>query len=52
MTLARCKTELKEKIRANTREFNEGTNFVNRKQAIAAAYNQTKKKYPQCKLKL
>jgi hypothetical protein len=51
MTLVRCKTEFKEKIRINMREYNNGK-YVNRKQAIAVAYAQIKKKYPQCKLKI
>ena len=51
MTLSRCKSELKDKIIINTREYNEGR-YANRKQAIAVAYAQIKKKYPQCKGKL
>ena len=51
MTLARCKTALKEKIKINMREYNNGK-YSNRKQAIAVAYSQIKKKYPQCKGKI
>lgn len=51
MTLSRCKEALQEKIRINMREYNEGR-YVNRKQAIAVAYSQIKKKYPQCKAKI
>jgi hypothetical protein len=51
MTLARCKEELKEKIKINTREYNDGK-YANRKQAIAVAYSQIKRKYPQYKDKI
>ena len=51
MTLAKCKTELKNKILINMREYNNGR-YSNRKQAIAVAYAQIKKKYPKCKDKL
>ena len=51
MTIARCKSELKEKIKINTREYNDGK-FANRKQAIAIAYSQIKRKYPQCTNKI
>ena len=51
MTLARCKSELKDKIKINMREYNNGK-YANRKQAIAVAYSQIKKKYPQCKGKI
>ena len=51
MTLSKCKSELKEKIRLNMREYNKGR-YSNRKQAIAVAYSQIKKKYPQCKEKI
>jgi hypothetical protein len=46
-----CKAELKEKIKINTREYNNGK-YSSRKQAIAVAYSQIKKKYPQCKEQL
>ena len=51
MTVSRCKSALKEKIRINTREYNNGK-YANRKQAIAVAYSQIKKNYPQCKHKV
>ena len=51
MTLARCKAELKEKIKINMREYNDGK-YANRKQAIAIAYSQIQRKYPQCKGKI
>lgn len=51
MTLARCKSELKKKIKINMREYNNGK-YANRKQAIAVAYSQIKKQYPQCKGKI
>jgi len=46
-----CNAELKEKIKINTREYNNGK-YSSRKQAIAVAYSQIKKKYPQCKEQL
>jgi hypothetical protein len=51
MTLARCKSALNDKIKINMREYNEGK-YANRKQAIAIAYSQINKKYPQCKGKI
>lgn len=48
MTITRCKNALKEKIKINMREYNNGK-YANRKQAIAVAYSQIYKKYPQCK---
>jgi hypothetical protein len=51
MTLTRCKSALTEKIKINMREYNDGK-YANRKQAIAVAYYQIKKKYPQCKGKI
>jgi hypothetical protein len=51
MTIARCKSALKEKIKINMREYNNGK-YANRKQAIAIAYSQIKRKYPQCKGKI
>ena len=43
--------ELKKKIKINMREYNNGK-YANRKQAIAVAYSQIKKKYPQCNGKI
>jgi hypothetical protein len=51
MTSPRCKSALKEKIRENMREYNNGR-YANRKQAIAVAYSQINKKYHQCKDKI
>ena len=51
MTVSRCKDELKDKIRVNIGEYNDGK-YVSRSQAIAVAYAQIKKKYPQCKNKI
>ena len=49
MTIARCKEELKEKIKNNVREYNEGERWSSRAQSIAVAYAQIQKKYPSCK---
>jgi len=49
MTIARCKKELKEKIKNNVTEYNNGEKWVNRAQSIAAAYGQVQKKHPSCK---
>ena len=49
MTIARCKEELKEKIKNNLREYKRGERYVNRAQSIAVAYGQVQKKYPSCK---
>jgi len=51
MTVARCKSVLKEKIKINMKEYNDGK-YANRKQAIAVAYSQIKRQYPQCKGKI
>ena len=51
MTLARCKKELKDKIKFNMKEYNNGK-YANRKQAIAIAYSQIYRKYPKCKGKI
>ena len=51
MTITRCKDALKEKIRKNVLEYNNGK-YANRAQAIAVAYSQINKKHPQCKNKL
>lgn len=47
-TYMSCKSKLKQKIRINIREYK----YANNKQAIAVAYSQIKKKYPQCKNKI
>jgi hypothetical protein len=44
----KCSEYLKEKIRTNITEFNENKNFSSKKQAIAVAYEQTRKIYPDC----
>ena len=44
-----CKIALGDKIGKNTIEYYNGK-YVNRKQAIAVAYAQIKKRYPECKL--
>ena len=51
MTIAKCKDELKNKIKINMLEYKEGK-FANRKQAIAVSYSQIGKKYPNCKKRL
>ena len=48
MTEARCKSELKEKIKINMREYKEGK-YNSRQQAIAVAYSVLSRKYPNCK---
>lgn len=45
MTRSRCKTILNSKIRMNMVEYKNGR-YSNRKQAIAVAYSQIKKKFP------
>jgi len=49
MTIARCKEELKEKIKNNVKEYNTGERWVSRAQSIAVAYGQVQKKHPFCK---
>lgn len=51
MTVSRCKELLKNKIRVNMIEYNNGK-YANRKQAIAVAYSQVTRNYPQCKGKI
>jgi hypothetical protein len=49
MTIARCKEELKEKIKNNIKEYNTGERWVSKAQSIAVAYGQVQKKHPSCK---
>lgn len=44
-----CNNYLRKKIKKNMREFNLGKGAKTRKQAIAIAYAQTKKRFKQCK---
>ena len=47
----KCKQYLRNKIRKTMREYKKKTKGIkNRKQALAIAYSQTKKKHPRCKL--
>ena len=47
----KCKQYLRNKIKKTMREYKKKTKGIkNRKQALAIAYSQTKKKYPRCKL--
>ena len=46
--LMKCKKYLKKKINQNLTEYKKGR-YKNNKQAIAVAYSQTLKKYPNCK---
>tara|TARA_B100000029_G_scaffold326880_1_gene319297 strand:- start:111 stop:323 length:213 start_codon:yes stop_codon:yes gene_type:complete len=45
---AKCKKHLRNKIIVNIKEFEKGKYFKSRKQAIAVAYKQIIKKYPEC----
>ena len=46
----KCKQYLKNKIKKTMREYKKKTKGIkNRKQALAIAYSQTKKKHPKCK---
>ena len=46
----KCKQYLRNKIRKTMREYKKKTKGIkNRKQALAIAYSQTKKKHPKCK---
>ena len=48
---SKCKQYLKSKIKKTMREYKKKRKGVkSRKQALAIAYSQTKKKYPRCKL--
>ena len=48
---SKCKQYLKKKIKKTMREYkNKMKGVKSRKQALAIAYSQTKKKYPRCKL--
>ena len=48
---SKCKQYLKSKIKKTMREYKKKRKGVkSRKQALAIAYSQTKKKYPTCKL--
>ena len=47
----KCKQYLRNKIKKTMREYKKKTKGIkNRKQALAIAYSQTKKKHPRCKL--
>ena len=45
----KCNNYLRKKIKKNMREFNLGKGPKSRKQAIAIAYAQTKKRFKKCK---
>jgi hypothetical protein len=45
----RCSDLLSEKIAINIKEMKRNKKFKNRKQAIAVAYSQVRRRYPSCK---
>ena len=47
-TRKNCQKKVSDKIAINTNEYKEGR-FTSRQQAIAVAYSQVSKKYPNCK---